>query len=217
MVNQTGYKAPAKSKTEPKRTRGRPPGSNAQAVILAGAWQAFAVYGFHDCSVANILEYSGSSRTNFYRFFKNKEEVFAILLEQSISRLESALDQAFKDARHLTGIEQKLDFVNECYINNCFSAGDMLPVLFQEQHTLPEHKALREKFFKKIQKNIERLIKEEGYTPPDPLLIQALMSGIDRVVLVLSMKKGSTESKQAKAIDVVAQLYRPLIKSQSLT
>ena len=194
-----------------KRKPGRPSGSNAEEVILAGAWQAFAKHGFHDCTVAYILAFSGTSRTNFYRFFKSKEEVFARILEISIGVLEKEMDKAFVSARQLPTLEERLDCISETYVNSCFTAGDILPVLFQEQHTLPQHKILREKLFKKLHKGIEKLIVEDGHAKPDPLLVQGIMSGIDRVVLMASLKRGSVESKKEKAIEVVRHLYKSIL------
>ena len=194
-----------------KRKPGRPTGSNAEEVILAGAWQAFAKHGFHDCTVASILEFSGSSRTNFYRFFKNKEEVFERILGFSIGLLEREMDKAFIDAKGFSTLEEQLETITETYVNSCFAAGDILPVLFQEQHSLPRHKALREKLFKKLHKGIERLIVADGYPEPEPLLVQGVMSGVDRVVLMASLKRGSLDSKREKAIEVVRLLYKPLL------
>lgn len=194
-----------------KRKPGRPSGSKAEGVILAGAWQAFAKQGFHDCTVASILEFSGSSRTNFYRFFKNKEAIFERILGFSIGLLEKEMDRAFTDAKQLSTLEEQLGCISGKYVNSCFAAGDILPVLFQEQHTLPKHKVLREKLFKKLHKGIEKLFVAAGYPEPEPLLVQGIMSGVDRVVLMASLKRGSVEAKKEKAIEVVHQLYKPLL------
>ncbi|MCG8671748.1 MAG: TetR/AcrR family transcriptional regulator [Pseudomonadales bacterium] len=209
MAEKT-IKSVARKTVKPEKARGRPKGSNAEHVILSGAWKAFAVHGYHDCSVANILEYSGSSRTNFYRFFKNKEEVFESILKSNIEVLDKFLSIAFKEAKKTTDIREKFEIINQCYINTCFAAGDILPVLFQEQHTLPEHKVMREKLFNKIQKGIEAMIKDAGQEVPDPLLIQALMAGVDRIILQLSMKRISVDSKKAKASELISQFYDPI-------
>lgn len=194
-----------------KRKPGRPSGSNAEEVILAGAWKAFAKYGFHDCTVAYILEFSGASRTNFYRFFKNKEEVFSCILGLSIGLLEKEMDRAFAEAKQLSNLEEQLNSISETYVNSCFAAGDILPVLFQEQNTLPQHKKLREKLFKKLHKGIEKLIVAGGYPKPESLLVQGIMSGIDRVVLMASLKRGSVDAKKENAIEVARHLYKPIL------
>lgn len=49
--------------------------------ILEGATQAFGELGFAETRVEDILNASGVSRPSFYKFFRNKEEVFNALAE----------------------------------------------------------------------------------------------------------------------------------------
>ena len=190
-----------------KKTPGRPAGSStAEEDILIGAVEAFALYGFHDCSVANILEHSGTSRTNFYRVFKNKEAVFELILKKNLSALQKVMQQAFADVNPDKSLIEQLLSINETYLDACFLAGDLLPVLFQEQFSLPSHRKLREQTFAQLLKGIQKTIANSGREVPDKLLIDALLTGVDRVVLQVSQKKISTARKKALAMDVIEQL-----------
>jgi AcrR family transcriptional regulator len=64
------------------RRRGRPDaGFSARAQILVGAAAAFGARGLADTSVEDVLRASGVSRRTFYRFFRNKDELFDELAE----------------------------------------------------------------------------------------------------------------------------------------
>src|SRR5687767_16009635 len=59
------------------RKRGRPEATfSARAQILVGAAAAFGAKGLADTAVEDVLRASGVSRRTFYRFFRNKDELF---------------------------------------------------------------------------------------------------------------------------------------------
>ena len=49
--------------------------------ILEGAADAFGRAGFADTTVDDIIAAAGVSRPSFYKFFRNKDEVFDVLHE----------------------------------------------------------------------------------------------------------------------------------------
>lgn len=59
--------------------------------ILNSARKVFIEKGFHQTSISNIIRDTGLSRSTFYLYFKNKEEIFAILLHQLYQHLLSDL------------------------------------------------------------------------------------------------------------------------------
>lgn len=198
--------------TEKKKTPGRPAGSStAERDILIGAVTAFAKHGLHDCSVANILEDASVSRTNFYRFFKNKEQVFERLLEYSLKTVTKELDTAFQEAAKIEEIEDQLLYISSKYIDVCFRAGDLLPVLFQEQYSLPAHRKMREATFERIFRNIGKLLQNAGIEIPDELILQAFLAGMDRVVLVLTQSDLSPEEQKSKALYICQELNKLIL------
>ena len=80
--------------------RGRPKGSNAQQQIVENAGGAFVKHGYHACTVEHILEETNVSRTNFYRFFKNKEAVFESIMRDQLDKLRETQEEAQSDQEH---------------------------------------------------------------------------------------------------------------------
>jgi len=202
---------------EVRSRRGRPAGSTARVTILEGAAQAFAESGFHDCTVASILSASTVSRTNFYRFFDNKEQVFEALLDQRFDYLDKQMQQAFADTKAIRSNEEKIDHVSMIYLQACFDAGPLLRVLLQETFTVPEHQRLREHTLARFRRGISTLIMQAGYRKPDPLLLEAILAGIERIVLVTSKRKASSSEKFRIAYDRIRTLVRAISKEFEVT
>jgi len=83
-------KTPSTAKT--KRKPGRPAESSEHDIrdlLLAAAAEAYAEHGYHDCTVAMILEASGVSRPTFYRYFKNRHEVLDTVIADVNSLLKA--------------------------------------------------------------------------------------------------------------------------------
>jgi len=178
--------------------RGRPKGSNAQQQIIDKAGAAFVMHGYHACTVEHILAETGVSRTNFYRFFKNKEEVFEHIMREQLERL----NEAQKITRQLipadAPAEENLQIMFESYLKACFSIGDLLSVLFQEQYTLPELRKLRELALSRFKNNITTLLKSHDMPKPDDLLLEGCLAAIDRMMLLESLSNDPIETKITK-------------------
>jgi AcrR family transcriptional regulator len=65
--------------------------------IIAAAWDVFRAKGFERTTMSDISERLGGSKATLYGYFKTKEELFAVVLEQ---RLEEMAEEAF---RHISG------------------------------------------------------------------------------------------------------------------
>ena len=72
-------------------------GETRQSLLRAGE-QVFSERGYHEASVSAICQYAGLANGTFYRHFENKEEIFAVLVEQlqwaMRERIERAADGA---------------------------------------------------------------------------------------------------------------------------
>jgi AcrR family transcriptional regulator len=193
--------------------RGRPKGSTAKQHIVDNAGAAFVKHGYHACTVEHILEETGVSRTNFYRFFKNKEAVFESIMREQIERLNEIQKTTRQTLQDEASAEEKLQIMFESYLNACFSLGDLMSIIFQEQYSLPELRKLREALLERFKVDIKKLLKEDGYRSPDNLLLEGCLAAVDRMVLVESLTDDSIDVKIAKVKDYSCQFTNLLLKN----
>jgi AcrR family transcriptional regulator len=66
--------------------------------LLAEAIRIFGRKGFHDATVPAIVAAADSSTGSFYLHFRNKEDVFAAVLETISDRISAALNEAIAAA-----------------------------------------------------------------------------------------------------------------------
>lgn len=196
-----------------KTKRGRPTGSKAGVDIKLGAMQAFAQYGFNNCTVAHILEASGCSRTNFYRFFKSKEEVFVRLVFASLKSLEEKLTASVTNNQELATFEAQLEYFFQVYYDYCFSFGDLVPVMFEAEKSHPEHRHICDGIRSAQIKLIAQLLRSNGKSVPELLLMEALVAGSERIINGLSAQKSSAQDKAKKAVSLSMAMYTPVLVS----
>jgi AcrR family transcriptional regulator len=65
-----------------------------RAKLLSEAVRIFAQKGFHDATVPEIVSAAGSSTGSFYLHFRNKEDLFAAVLQAISEGVSSALNAA---------------------------------------------------------------------------------------------------------------------------
>ncbi len=83
--DEPGSVAPTGTTTERgKRTRRR---------LLDAAEEVFAEHGYHDASVARIVERAGVAQGTFYIYFPSKQEIFAQLVGDLNSRMREAMSK----------------------------------------------------------------------------------------------------------------------------
>jgi len=82
------------TRSEVRRRRG---GSGTREALLRAGETVFSERGYHAGSVAEICQRAGLANGTFYRYFANKEEIFAALVERlqtaMRARIESAADR----------------------------------------------------------------------------------------------------------------------------
>jgi AcrR family transcriptional regulator len=102
--------------TEASRTR-RLPAAERRDLILSGAMQAFAEYGYHDASMAEIARTAGITPAVIYDHFASKQELHEVLLETQTNALlvfvaESLVNASEDKAQRMrTGIDAFFAFV----------------------------------------------------------------------------------------------------------
>jgi TetR/AcrR family transcriptional repressor of mexJK operon len=81
--------------------------------ILAAAHRHFLRDGFHDTSLDDIIKQSGGSKSAIYQYFKNKEELFAAVVEGVVSGI---IKRTFDPAEPGEGMRQHLERVAFTYL-----------------------------------------------------------------------------------------------------
>ena len=61
--------------------------------LLDAAEEVFAEHGYHDASVARIVERAGVAQGTFYIYFRSKQEIFAQLVGDLNSRMREAMSK----------------------------------------------------------------------------------------------------------------------------
>lgn len=194
-----------------KRKRGRPAGSQADKLINVGAIKAFTKYGFNNCTVAHILEESGCSRTNFYRIFKSKEDVFTRLISDSFQMFEDRIRESFSDIGKYKTLESQLEQSFTIHYEMCFSYGDLITLMFDTYDAHPEHRYLSEGLRSKQINFLVMLLKNNGHPVPDLLLIDAIFSSTDRILKVLAKEKEDTKEKTRRAVALTMAICIPAL------
>jgi AcrR family transcriptional regulator len=87
------------ARTGSPRVRGRgasnpgPSGMQTRAAVLEAGHQVYVARGYYGTRVDDIVEAAGVSHGVFYRYFKNKDELFRILAAQAAQRFAVAYDE----------------------------------------------------------------------------------------------------------------------------
>ena len=106
---------------------------NTKGKIVSAAWKLFYEQGYHNTTVEEIVEESGTSRGSFYHYFDGKDALLSslsYLFDDKYEELEKTMDP------NLSPIE-KLQFLNQelfLMIENTVSV-DLLCQLFASQLT----------------------------------------------------------------------------------
>lgn len=196
-----------------KNTRGRPKGSNAKVEILQGAKAAFSEHGFGDCTVSDILKASGCSRTNFYRHFDSKEDVFKTLVFGRLHELEAELKASLAVSPTDLGLKGQLETFFRLFFNRCFSLGALAPVMLEAYNSHPEHRDVCAQIKDLRIDLLAALLKNNDLPPVDRLLLDALVSATDRIVSVLSEQTAPVDQKIDRAVEQAMKMHLPVLSA----
>lgn len=163
----------ADAATDPVRTR-----------ILRGAASVFGERGYSATSVEAILEASHVSRRTFYRTFRSKEDVLRTLFDRSVNRLVRAV-RAQADPKK-SRYELVVASV-EAYLRVHANAGPLARVLLLEQFS-PESPlvAQRNRALSTFSKLLTSAAEGAGQKTPDPVLVAAVVAGINQVCVQMA-------------------------------
>jgi TetR/AcrR family transcriptional regulator len=173
---------PSSEATSAKRTRGRPPRSEAEVavirrVITDAATRVFAAQGYHGVSVELIIQEGGISRPTFYRYFKNTDEVIELVLREANDALIHGVVTALHEGR---GPLQKVEAALLAWRAWGEQTGPLLRAIFAEMHD-PQSPAAahRQRVLDVIGLELDRAMVALGRAPLDPLRVGAFVTGVE--------------------------------------
>ncbi|HEY2736400.1 MAG TPA: TetR/AcrR family transcriptional regulator [Polyangiales bacterium] len=166
--------------------------------ILRGAARAFGERGYGATSVEQILAAAEVSRRTFYRTFRSKEDVLRTLFDNSVGMLVRAVREA-GDPRG----EQRERVVAsvEAYIKVHANAGPLARVLLLEQFSPGSPLAAeRNRAHSTFTKLITSAAVGGGRPAPDPVLVAAVVAGINQVCVQMASEfpEGNWDVERAK-------------------
>lgn len=189
---------------------GRPKGSNADTVILKGAAIAFSRLGYARCRIEDILQVAEASRTNFYRHFANKDDVYRQLVTRELRYARTSLEHVIATLPEGLDVEEKLRRVIARDVEIALEAGPFLRTMYAETGTLEGYEELwaeKNRYFRAL---ISDLLEGTGLPRPDPLLLEAVLTGIEHVLVALNELPGAEPVRQARGEMLIRQLFTPL-------
>jgi AcrR family transcriptional regulator len=169
-----------------------------RARILRGAAQVFGERGYGASSVEAILDAAQVSRRTFYRTFRSKEDVLRSLFDRSVQMLVRAVREE-NDKR-----KNRLELAQagvEAYIRVHANAGPLARVLLLEQFA-PDSPLVEQR--NRAMETFIRLISKASATsggqPPDPILVAAVVAGINQVCVQMATEypQGDWDVDRAK-------------------
>ncbi len=63
--------------------------------IMDVAKKVFATHGYHKTNIEMICKKAGTARGTIYRYFKNKEAIFALILEESLEEMNRQMIEGY--------------------------------------------------------------------------------------------------------------------------
>ncbi|HEY5926773.1 MAG TPA: TetR/AcrR family transcriptional regulator [Kofleriaceae bacterium] len=160
-----------------KRGTGVQLGSDvARNMIMFGATRVFAMKGFRNVSVEDLLEASQISRRTFYRFFKSKEDVaLAMYTLGTSSLLESCRRAIAAETELLAQLEKCIDI----HLGNARTMGRLVYVLGGEAQSLesPLHARRME-----VHELLVAMFRAGDDKKIDPLFIRTLIFALEQMV-----------------------------------
>lgn len=152
--------------------------------IEAAAAQVFAKEGLHGASVEQILQTAGVSRSTFYRYFGNLDEVLLAVKRRASELFGDAIEQSVSEVEH---VPAKIRAAITTYLDMIGQHGDFARVLHRElPGTSASNAGIRTQALQRmtslLQKSLEDA-KEAGYllSIPNPVTVRALVFAIDGI------------------------------------
>jgi len=154
--------------------------------ILDAAVERFANNGYHDTSVADIVDDSGTSKGAVYFHFPSKQDIFLGLVDHFATILEDRLSEAI--AQEESGVRRVNVALSVCL--ETFAAYKKLAKIFLIQATglgtvfEEKRREIHKRFIKIIQRHLDEAVQEGDLLTIDTeIAAYAWMGAINEVVI----------------------------------
>jgi AcrR family transcriptional regulator len=174
-----------------------------QNKILGGAAEVFRRKGIDAATVEDILVAAGVSRRTFYKAFANKDEVLVALHRELTALFLSAMRAAVASA---TTPEERVARCVDVYLLAAQRSGGLMLVLQAEALRPGRLSESRRAALAGVAKLMEESAVAMGREVPDPLLITALLTGLEAVVRTLMEEGRLGDADIARARRVMMRL-----------
>jgi AcrR family transcriptional regulator len=171
---------------------------SARLRILRGAAAVFGRLGYGATSVEGILAHAGVSRRTFYKHFRSKQDVLRVLFENSVTMLLGAVRDEERTAR---SARERLSASVDAYVRVQARAGPLARVLLLEQFTPGSPLVVqRDAAMAAFTALITEAIVREGRTPPDPILVHAVVAALNQIAVQMAAEypEGDWDVPRAK-------------------
>lgn len=196
--------------TTAKRKRGRPRGSRADVDILNAAAKSFGELGYERCKVENILKQAQVSRTQFYRFYRSKEQVFEILLKRNLNHVRHTFNQLARELEKVP-VTDRLNKIIEKDVEMSVDSGPFIQVLLVEALHLNSYQSQLEESDRYFCELISQTIISMGHSKPDLLLLKALLSASRTVLVDVCSSDELAWEKKNRATQLIKQIMSVLL------
>jgi AcrR family transcriptional regulator len=166
--------------------------------ILRGAARVFGERGYGASSVEAILEAAQVSRRTFYRTFRSKEDVLRTLFDNSVQMLIRAVREATTEHKSQPDLAAP---AVDAYLRVHATAGPLARVLLLEQFSPGSPLAeQRNRAFATFSKLMTQASTTAGRAPTDPLLVAAVVAGVNQVCVQMATEhpNGNWDVARAK-------------------
>jgi AcrR family transcriptional regulator len=166
--------------------------------ILRGAARVFGERGYGASSVEGILEAAQVSRRTFYRTFRSKEDVLRTLFDNSVQMLIRAVRESTSERKVQADLAAP---AVDAYLRVHANAGPLARVLLMEQFSPGSPLAeQRNRAFATFSKLMTQASARAGRGPSDPLLVAAVVAGINQICVQMATEypSGNWDVERAK-------------------
>jgi len=184
------------------------PSDPVRSRILRGAARVFGERGYGATSVEAILEAAHVSRRTFYRTFRSKEDVLRTLFDRSVQRLLRAVrEQADPNKDRQALVVASV----EAYLRVHANAGPLARVLLLEQFAPDSPLAVqRNRALSTFSKLLSSAAEGAGQPTPDPVLVAAVVAGINQVCVQMATEYPAGDWDIARAKRAILRILSAL-------
>lgn len=192
---------------QPARRRGRPvPGllPEARESLLAAAAAVYAAHGYHGTTVEMILQQAGVSRPTFYRSFRDKQDILAVVVADANEALRRRINVVLRVERPA---RERLESAIDAYLDWGREQGPLVGPLYGEIGD-PQSPVGVERL--KVLADLAQLFIDEsrasGRPPLDPLLYDALLRVVEYLGSQLFTRPRFTAADLARTREVILRI-----------